>query len=59
MGNQVYALQAILMFVIYILHIILMKFSSKYEVVIKTALANAMEKSELTKIAKKDISMYH
>ena len=35
MGNQVELPQAIILFVLYIVHIFLMKYSSKYEVALK------------------------
>ena len=59
MGNKVDLIQASILFVLYIVHIFLMKFSSKYEVAIKSALANSMEQKELSKIAKTDISRFH
>ena len=34
-GNQVELVNAVILFILYIVHIILMKFSSKYEVAIK------------------------
>lgn len=58
-GNQVELTQALLLFVLYIIHIFLMKFSSKYEVALKTTLANKLEVRELTKIAKDDINRFH
>ena len=36
-----------------------MKYSAKYEVAIKQALANRLEIRELSKIAKKDINRFH
>lgn len=46
---------------LYILHIILMKYSSKYEVAIKTKLANKMEIQALKKLAAnpKTIHFFH
>jgi hypothetical protein len=44
---------------LYIFHIILMKYSSKYEVIIKRILANFMEISELKRLAKKDMYRFH
>jgi len=58
-GNKIDKKKAIILMVTYIVHIILMKFSAKYEVIIKHNLANAMEIGELKKIAKEDISTFH
>lgn len=43
--------KAIILIVLYLIHILLMKFSSKYEVSIKSALAYSIEIKTLTKIA--------
>lgn len=58
-GNEVEAFQAAVMFGLYIVHTILMKFSNKYEVAIKSALADHIEMKELRKIAHSDISKFH
>lgn len=58
-GNKVELWNALILFVLYIVHIFLMKFSSKYEVAIKQALANSLEIKTLAKIAKKDITRFH
>ena len=58
-GNKVKLEQALILFGLYIIHIILMKYSNKYEVAIKQALANRMEKKELSKIAKSNINKFH
>lgn len=52
---------AVMLFVLYIVHIVLMKYSNKYEVALKKALANYMELNELDKIARKrkEIWRYH
>ena len=52
---------AVMLFVLYIVHIVLMKYSNKYEVALKKALANYMELNELNKIARKrnEIWRYH
>lgn len=52
---------ALVLFILYIVHIILMKYSNKYEVALKKALANYMELNELTRIARKrsEIWRYH
>ena len=43
---------AAVLFILYIVHIFLMKYSNKYEVALKKFLANYMENKELTRIAK-------
>jgi len=60
-GNKVEMWKAQILFVLYILHIILMKYSSKYEVAIKTKLANKMEIQALKKLAAnpKTIHFFH
>lgn len=50
-GNQVDMSGAIVLFCMYILHILLMKYSSKYEVVIKKLLAQTLELRELNRMA--------
>ena len=50
-GNRVELYKALILFILYIVHIFLMKFSSKYEVAIKQALANRNEIKTLSKIA--------
>ena len=50
-GNNINQTKALILVVIYILHILLMKFSSKYEILIKHKLANTNEVSGLKKIA--------
>jgi len=60
-GNQVEMWSAAVLFVLYIVHIFLMKYSNKYEVALKKALANYMELKELTRVARKrkEIWRYH
>lgn len=58
-GNKVELYNALILFALYIVHIFLMKFSSKYEVAIKQALANSLEIRTLSKIARQDITRYH
>ena len=58
-GNRVEVWKALILMVLYIVHIFLMKFSSKYEVAIKAALANKLEIKTLSKIAKQDITRFH
>ena len=59
LGNRVELMWAVILFVLYIVHIFLMKYSNKYEVALKHALANSLERTELTKIASKDITRFH
>lgn len=58
-GNRVELYKALILFILYIVHIFLMKFSSKYEVAIKQALANRNEIKTLSKIAMQDITRFH
>lgn len=50
-GNQVELFGALILVMMYMAHIILMKYSSKYEVVIKKLLAQRMEIKELNRMA--------
>lgn len=47
------------MFICYIIHIFLMKYSAKYEVVIKKILARVMEIGELKRLAKTEMFRFH
>ena len=58
-GNKVELYKALILFILYIVHIFLMKYSNKYEVAIKEALANSMEVKELARIAQTDIKKFH
>ena len=58
-GNQVSTMKAFFLFLIYVIHIFLMKFSSKYEVSIKHELANTLEINELKRLANTDITRFH
>ena len=60
-GNKVEMWSAAVLFVLYIVHIFLMKYSNKYEVALKKALANFMELQELKRIARsrKETCRYH
>lgn len=59
-GNKVEMWSAAVLFILYIVHIFLMKYSNKYEVALKKALANYMETKELTRIAKSgDMTRFH
>ena len=50
-GNQVELIGAVILLLLYVVHIFLMKYSSKYEVVIKKLLAQKLEINELNRIA--------
>lgn len=50
-GNRVELFGAVILLFLYIVHIFLMKYSSKYELVLKKILAQRMEIKELTRIA--------
>jgi Ca2+/Na+ antiporter len=58
-GNSVSLYQAIVLFILYLVHIILMKYNHVYEVAIKKSVARRMEIKELQKMAKKDINFFH
>lgn len=58
-GNHIDKNKAFVLVGVYLLHILLMKFSSKYEIIIKHNLANNLEINELTKIAKHEIATFH
>lgn len=58
-GNQINKTRAFILVAIYFVHIIAMKFSSKYEIIIKHNFANSLEIGELQKIAKTDMSVFH
>ena len=58
-GNKVELWKSAILFIVYIVHIFLMKYSSKYEVAIKQMLANKMEISALKKIATNEMYRFH
>ena len=58
-GNKVEIWKACILFIVYIVHIFLMKYSSKYEVAIKQMLANHMEIKALKKIASNEMYRFH
>ena len=58
-GNKVELWKSCILFIVYIVHIFLMKYSSKYEVAIKQMLANRMEISALKKIADNEMYRFH
>lgn len=51
--------QASVLFLLYIVHIFAMKYSNKYEVAIKKAVANRLEIRELERIAHNEIHKFH
>lgn len=60
-GNSVSNWKAQILFILYIVHIFLMKHSATYEVIIKTWLANRMEIKALISLAQKEqtIHLFH
>ncbi len=54
-GNFVEIWKAIVLFILYLAHIILMKYNHLYEVAIKKSVARSMEIKELKRIAHQDI----
>ena len=58
-GNKIELWKSCILFIVYIVHIFLMKYSSKYEVAIKQMLANRMEITALKKIADTEMYRYH
>jgi Ca2+/Na+ antiporter len=59
-GNKVELFGALILICLYILHIFLMKYSSKYEIAIKKILAQTMEIKELKRMANnQEIYRFH
>jgi len=58
-GNEIKMEWAIILIVLYVLHIFLMKYSSKYEISIKKKLAIYLEKKELNRIGRNEIHRFH
>jgi Ca2+/Na+ antiporter len=58
-SNSITITNAIILLVIYIVHIFAMKWNSLYEVAIKKNVARLMEIRELTRIAYQDIDFFH
>lgn len=59
-GNKVELFGALILICLYILHIFLMKYSSKYEIAIKKILAQTMEIKELNRMANnQEIYRFH
>ncbi len=50
---------ALVLLLLYFVHIMLMKYNRVYEVAIKKSVARSLEIKELTRIAHKDISHFH
>jgi hypothetical protein len=58
-GNNVPILGAVVLLLLYLVHIIFMKYNYVYEVAIKKSVARNMEIKELLRISAKDISHFH
>jgi Ca2+/Na+ antiporter len=58
-SNEITLTNAIILIVIYFLHIMFMKWNMLYEVAIKKGVARMMEIKELTRIAETDIDFFH
>jgi len=58
-GNSINKTKAFILVGVYLIHIILVKFSSKYEILIKHKLANTLELRELDHIAKNNVQAFH
>lgn len=58
-SNDIEIWQAIILLLLYFVHILLMKFNRIYEVAIKKSVARTLEIRELNKIADKEISHFH
>lgn len=58
-GNEIDYWKPIVLFVLSLIHVLLMKYNSVYEIAIKKAVARNMEVKELKKIVKEDISKFH
>ena len=59
MGNEIEKYAVYVLILLYINHVILMKFNHQYEVAIKKGLASFLEVKELHKIANKNIDHFH
>jgi hypothetical protein len=58
-GNNIESWKAIIIFLLYFVHILLMKFNYIYEMSIKKTVARNIELKALKKQADKDISSFH
>jgi len=58
-GNRIQLTGAVVLFICYLFHILLMTYSAFYEVIIKKILARAMEIGELKRLAKNEIFRFH
>ena len=57
--TEVNLVQAVILIVVYIIHVVLMKFNHKYEVATKRAVANFLEVRELNNLALDSVSHFH
>lgn len=58
-SNEITLTNAVILIVIYVVHIMFMKWNILYEVAIKKGVARMMEIKELTRIAETDIDFFH
>jgi len=58
-SNEITLTNAIILIIIYFVHILFMKWNILYEVAIKKGVARMMEIKELTRIAETDIDFFH
>lgn len=58
-SNNITITNAIILVVLYVIHIFMMKFNSSYEVAIKKNVARSMEIKELTNMANTQIDVFH
>lgn len=58
-GNSITISNAFILLALYVVHILLMKYNSIYEVAIKKNVARLMEIRELTKLADTEIDYFH
>ena len=58
-GNSITISNAFILLALYVVHIMLMKYNSIYEVAIKKNVARLMEIRELTKLADTEIDYFH
>ena len=58
-GNQIENFAVYILIILYLFHVVLMKFNSVYEKSIKKAVANMFEIAELKKLAKDNLDHFH
>ena len=58
-GQEIAPTAIYILIVLYIFHVILMKFNYSYEVWLKKSVASWLEVKELRRLAKQDISHFH